>query len=279
MVNGTNGTDRTAPKVGTSRCPACGIRGRPSGPSLPESVRCPRFSVRSSDMLKHGHHTLWLSELCLGCRRRLPSTAAVLCAFQGFFDQVFHLVSACFTWFQLSGKKIGTGEAENLRFRLRGTDAQQVFADCQCPYHARFTYGSALRGIFTRLVAGCCTWLQLVAACCSYREKIRRGICEARNLELAMGSAIRKAPNTNIQALENVQMPITKRPPCKRASVLALGNWCFNGAWMLAFGASWQFLPFGRIFVPYLFQASQAFHLVSPGCTYTTLKHDKTRYF
>jgi len=31
----------------------------------------------------------------------------------------------------------------------------------------------------------CCTWLQLVAPGCSYREKIGRGACEPRNLELA----------------------------------------------------------------------------------------------
>src|SRR5579884_1532298 len=78
------------------------------------------------------------------------------------FDRVFHLVSACFTWFQLSGKKNRNGEAENLRFQLRGTDAQQVFADCQCPYHARFTYESALRDFH----AFGCGVLHLVAACC-----------------------------------------------------------------------------------------------------------------
>jgi len=49
------------------------------------------------------------------------------------FDRVFHLVSACFTWFQLFGKKKRNAEAENLRFQLRGTDAQVVLADCQCP--------------------------------------------------------------------------------------------------------------------------------------------------
>src|SRR5579884_3814146 len=37
------------------------------------------------------------------------------------FDRVFHLVSACFTWFQLSGKKNSNGKAENWRFQLRGT--------------------------------------------------------------------------------------------------------------------------------------------------------------
>src|SRR5579884_1250862 len=78
------------------------------------------------------------------------------------FDRVFHLVSACFTWFQLSGKKNRNGKAENWRFQLRGTDVQQVFADCQCPYHARFTYESALRDFH----AFGCGVLHLVAACC-----------------------------------------------------------------------------------------------------------------
>jgi len=44
----------------------------------------------------------------------------------------------------------------------------------------------------------------------------------------------------------------------------------------LALGALWHSMPFGRIFVPYLFPMVAG---VSPGCTYTTLKHDKTRYF
>ncbi|HZV36597.1 MAG TPA: hypothetical protein VFB72_18615, partial [Verrucomicrobiae bacterium] len=61
-------------------------------------------------------------------------------------------------------------------------------------------------------------------------RKKRRGICEVRNPELATGSAIRKAPNTNIQAPENVQMPITKRSPCKHA----------HEAWRLGIGASME---------------------------------------
>src|SRR5579884_3569106 len=59
---------------------------------------------------------------------------------------VLHLVAACCTWLQLSGEKNWNREAENLRFQLRKPDAQQIFADCQCPYHARFTYASGLRG-------------------------------------------------------------------------------------------------------------------------------------
>src|SRR5579884_4499879 len=92
MANRTDGTNRTARKVGTSRCPACGIRGRPSGLSLPEPVRCPRLSVRSSDMLKHGHHTLRLVELCIDCRRSMPWSAAVLCRFD-FAASTIGLVS------------------------------------------------------------------------------------------------------------------------------------------------------------------------------------------
>src|SRR5579884_2169777 len=56
-----------------------------------------------------------------------------------YFDQMFHLVSACFTWFQLSGKKNRVEEAENLRFQLRGTDAQQRVPT------TRFTYACSSR--------------------------------------------------------------------------------------------------------------------------------------
>jgi len=52
---------------------------------------------------------------------------------------VFHLVSACFTLFQLSGKKL---ERTSPR---RG-------------------------GVVLQLVAACCTWLQLVAACCTWLQ-------------------------------------------------------------------------------------------------------------
>jgi len=135
-------------RLGHRAVPECGIRGRPSGPSLPESVRCPRFSVRSSDMLKHGHHTLRLVELCFGCRRSLPWSAAVLCRFQdGINDSV--------------------------------------------------TYVSPISG----------------------------------------GS----------KAVEDYRTPRRYRDLCGLSG--------FSHVW------------------------SQAFHLVSPGCTYTTLKHDKTRYF
>src|SRR5579884_259723 len=56
MVDGTKGMIESPPKVGTSRCPACGIRGRPGGPSLPGC--------------------------CFRCRRSLPWIAAVLCRFE-----------------------------------------------------------------------------------------------------------------------------------------------------------------------------------------------------
>ncbi|HZV33313.1 MAG TPA: hypothetical protein VFB72_01955, partial [Verrucomicrobiae bacterium] len=63
------------------------------------------------------------------------------------FDRVFHLVSACFTWFQLSGKKNRNGKAENWRFSAT----------------RNVSLTPALCGIFTRLGAGV---LHLVAACC-----------------------------------------------------------------------------------------------------------------
>jgi len=48
--------------------------------------------------------------------------------------RVFHLVSACFTWFQLSGGKIGAG---GLKIGFFGDEEH-------------FTYTSGLRGISTR---------------------------------------------------------------------------------------------------------------------------------
>jgi|SRR5579884_1638280 len=152
IVNGTKGADRTVRKVGTSRCPACGIRGRPSGPSLPRRYRDALAS--SCDVLYFGR------------------------------------VSAGFS-----------------RVWLRG-------------------------------VAPGCSLLRLVAA---------------------TGKKLEKS--------------------CKVRTVLVLGNWCFNGAWILAFDASAFraiFALFCSISVP---QGSQAFHLVPSCSTYDTLKHDRTRYF
>src|SRR5579884_4410665 len=72
------------------------------------------------------------------------------------------ILTGCFTSFQLVSpgfsyqeKRIGTGRLKTGVFRRRGT------------FHLRERFS----GIFTRLVAGCCIWLQLVAACCSYQEK------------------------------------------------------------------------------------------------------------
>jgi len=73
------------------------------------------------------------------------------------FDRVFHLVSACFTWIHLSGKKIANWEAENLRFQLRGTDAQQVFADCQCPSCHPVSLTERSAAIFSLSVSPCFT--------------------------------------------------------------------------------------------------------------------------
>src|SRR5579884_3654918 len=177
MVNGTDGTDRTARNVGTSRCPACGIRGRPSGPSLPGC----RF----------------------GCRRSLPWSAAILCRFAGArtaLSAPFRLahcsgtdaqqvlavcqcptergiLTGCFTSFQLVSpgfsyqeKRIGTGRLKTCVFSYEERTCSRSLQTANVPTtHVSLT--RALCGIFTRLVAGCCTWLQLVAACCSYGEK------------------------------------------------------------------------------------------------------------
>src|SRR5579884_587151 len=68
------------------------------------------------------------------------------------FDRVFHLVSACFTWFQLSGKKNSNGKAENWRFSATRNVSLTgaLFGD----FHA---FG---RGVL-HLVAACCGLLQL----------------------------------------------------------------------------------------------------------------------
>jgi len=55
----------------------------------------------------------------------------------------FQLVSPGFSY---QGKKIGTGRLKTYVFSYEERTRKQVFADCQCPYHARFTYESALRG-------------------------------------------------------------------------------------------------------------------------------------
>src|SRR5579884_2001940 len=75
MVNGAKGTEGPR-QVGTSRCPACGIRGRPGGPSLPGC--------------------------CFGCRRSLPWSAAVLCRFEdGIHDLVRCVWPISGGWLQL----------------------------------------------------------------------------------------------------------------------------------------------------------------------------------
>jgi len=115
--------------------------------------------------------------------------------------QVFHLVSACFTWFQLSGEKNWSGEAENLRFY--------------------------------------------------------------------------KAPNTNIQAPENVQMPITKRSPCKPA----------HRSWRLGIGVSmelggWHLVLRGIAchFGAFLFHICSKWSQGVSACfTWLHLRHAKTR--
>ena len=75
--------------------------------------------------------------------------------------QPFHLVSACFTWFQLSGEKNWNGQAENLRFQLRGTDAQAGL--CRLPMSLPRTFHLRERsaGISTlsfHLVSPGCTY-------------------------------------------------------------------------------------------------------------------------
>jgi len=74
------------------------------------------------------------------------------------FDEVFHLVSACFTWFQLYGEKNRSGRAENLRFQLRGRTRSS--ASLPGTFHLR----SGLRG-FPRfpfhLVSPGCTYATL----------------------------------------------------------------------------------------------------------------------
>src|SRR5579884_1562216 len=164
------------------------------------------------------------------------------------FDRVFHLVSACFTWFQLSGKKNRNGKAENWRFQLRGT------------LHL-LERSAGFSRVWCGGVAPGCSLLRLVAATGKKLEEasVKREISTAQRS---------KAPNTNIQAPENVQMPITKTISLQRyASVLALGNWCFNGTWMLAFGASWHSLPFWTHFcsisVPSGRRRFTLFHLVA----------------
>jgi|SRR5579884_2357125 len=78
--------------------------------------------------------------------------------FHAFRCGVFHLVSACFTWFQLSGKKNQSGKAENLRFQLQGTDAQQVFADSNVPttpFHLRVLFEGFSVSPFHLVSSGC----------------------------------------------------------------------------------------------------------------------------
>jgi len=61
------------------------------------------------------------------------------------FEQVFHLVSACFTWFQLSGEKNWNGDAEKWRFLAT----------------RNVSLTRALRGLSRFSVSPCFTWLHL----------------------------------------------------------------------------------------------------------------------
>src|SRR5579884_832352 len=353
MVNGTNGTDRTTRKVGTSRCPACGIRARPSGPPLPESVRCPRFSVRSSDMLKHGHHTL--IELCFRCRRSLPWSAAVLCRFEDGIHNLkcvwaicgdskavedyrtprrYRDALAC----RIVRERTGARTALSAPFRLAhcsGTDAQQVLADCQCPtergiltgcftsfqlvspgfsyqekrigtgrlktgvFRRRGTFHLRERfsGIFTRLVAGCCIWLQLVAACCSYQEKfeeasvkreistVQREIQDAETVLWAGCVALcRIMPRGRAEGgkfkVSGLKFKVAPLKTVAHCAVVArkLGWRAADCGFSGGFARPAILHPLSSSSLA-LKGCFTSFQLVSPGCTYDTLKHDKTRYF
>jgi|SRR5579884_96001 len=146
MVDGTNGTDRKAPRERR----IAGVR-----PGF-GSVWCPRLSVRSSGMLKHGHHTLGLVDLCFGCRRSLPWSAAVLCRFAGARTALSAWTSAkpigyersapervilsrCCTWLQLVApgcsyqEKIGTGRLKTevfIKHQIPTSKHQRMFK-CQ----------------------------------------------------------------------------------------------------------------------------------------------------
>jgi len=178
MVNGTNGTQERPQSVGPRCCGAvvgtsrCDVRGRPGGPSLPQSVRCPRFSfsVRSSDMLKHGHHTLRLVELCIGCRRSLPWIAAVLCRFD-FAASTIGLVSR---FSDIPGLPKAVEGYRNPR-RCR---AFHLCVDAQQPVPARNVSLTRALGVkFTPNLTGCFTSFQLVSACFSLFH-LRGKFCE-----------------------------------------------------------------------------------------------------
>jgi len=90
-----------------------------------------------------------------------------------------------------------------------------------------------------------------------------------------------KAPNTNIQAPENVQMPITKRTFCQRAHQ----SWCLGvGASMELGGWRLVLRAFTRHFDAFLFHIRSncrrrfsLFHLVSPGFSYKEQKNGTGR--
>jgi len=127
--------------------------------------------------------------------------------------RVFHLVSACFTWFQLSGKK----EEASVRSEIPSWQRVQPFVKHQIPTSKR----------------------QRTFKC--------------------------QSPN---DLLANVR--------------IGLGTWELVLPWSLDVGRlELRGIPchFGAFLFHIWFQWSQAFHLVSPGCTYTTLEDDKPRYF
>jgi len=128
MVNGTDGTDSPR-QVGTSRCPACRIRGRPSGPSLPGC--------------------------CFGCRLRLPWSAAVLCRFE---DGIHRLVKC--VWPISAGSKA----VEDYRSPRRYRDPWHPAAAISGTSDGPASRAAGFSRIWVQGVAPGCSLLRLVAA-------------------------------------------------------------------------------------------------------------------